>query len=252
MTTTIVDNLQEYAEKQGGGAEHVQLEDYPVYYAGKPYGSLYISKDAFLHGQDVKLTEGMVKNLQGFDYLNIAHAKYLLKLHFDTLEVHICTNEHGEPVFDLPDSRGSLVGVFLQDSRTGLKSAVTWFPVMGRSRKGAIKPAEIDSDSRCINDNIARAVVKCIAFTVGIGFEIYSRLEEEDLIEAEEASGMKTSTIAQKKKQKAAEVELEDDYNEEEDELDEEEEEEEEKVPARTKFKSRFPSARSSSTRRKM
>lgn len=252
----MVDDLIQYVIQEGIKMSEEQgtvmeIEQFKIFNANAAYGSLYISREAFLKGQQVQLTEGMVKNLRGFDYLNIAHARYLLKLHFDTLEAMVLCNEFGEPMFDLPDGRGSMVGVFLQDVQTGCRSTISWFPIMGNAPK-KIKPAEIDPDARSINDNVARAIVKAIAFITGIGFDLYSRLEEEDLIEAEEGA-TRTATKTEKKKARLIEPEAEDDdeddnYDDEDDDDDEEDEEDEPTVKRRP---SRFPSARTSSTRRK-
>lgn len=162
-------------------------DDAEYYGRMSAYGKLTVTSEKFAEMAKLEIPEEMVKSLKNFDYLNIAHALYLLKMHFPTLSpkvVRVQTENVKDIMLDLPDSRGTMVGVCLIESITGACTEIHWFPVMGTA-KGAIKPAEIDPDARKINDNIARAIVKCIAYFTGIGFNIFARLADEDLEEAE-------------------------------------------------------------------
>jgi hypothetical protein len=152
-----------------------------------PIGKLTVTAEKFAEMAKLEIPEEMIKSLKNFDYLNIAHALYLLKMHFPTLSpriIRIQTEHVKDVVLDLPDGRGTMIGVCLVESITGACTEIHWFPVMGNA-KGAIKPAEVDPDARKINDNMARAIVKCIAYFTGIGFNIFARLADEDLEEAE-------------------------------------------------------------------
>lgn len=186
-------------------------------------GTLTVTAEKFSECAKLELPEEMVKNLKGLDYLNIAHAIFLLKQHYPTLSPMLVRNEYGEPFLDLPDERGTMLGVYFMDSSTGACTAIHWFPVMG-NRKGAVKPAEIEPDARSLNDNIARAIVKAMAYFLGIGFNVYSRLELDDLEEAE--LGAKPVEKGTKTKFRTSKPEIVDD-DEEDDEYDEDEDNDE-------------------------
>lgn len=195
-------------------------------------GRLSVSADKFNQVAKAEIPEEMVKSLKGFDYMNVAHGVWMVKQYYPTLTPKFVRNAEGDPFVDLPGDRGTMLGVTFQDSVTGCCTEIHWFPIMGRSVKGAIKPAELEPDARSINDNMARALVKAAAYFLGIGFSIYSRIEGEALEEAElgVAKPVEKTTKTKTRSLKQEEPD-EDDYDDEEDEdedIDEEDEDEDE------------------------
>lgn len=184
----MFDEENRFAATEQPTAEKEMLTSLYFPITSSHFGSLSIRPEAFNKAMSIELPEEMVKSIRGADYLNIAHALYLLKQNFPTLSINYVrqSTDHAGPYFDVDaeDERGTLIGVYLMESITGAKTAIHWFPVM-TTAKGQMKPADPLPDSRKISDNMARAAVKAIAYFTGIGFSLYSRIDAEDLILSE-------------------------------------------------------------------
>lgn len=194
-------------------------------------GRLSITTEKFNQVAKAEIPEDMVKSLKGFDYMNVAHAIWMVKQFYPTLTPKFVRNAEGDPFIDLPGDRGTMLGICFEDSVTLCTTQIHWFPVMGRSVKGAIKPAEIEPDARSINDNMARAIAKAAAYFLGVGFSIFSRIEGDALEEAELGVAPKPVKETTKTKFRTSkEEEPEEDEDDLEDEDDEEDDEEDEEV----------------------
>lgn len=225
------------------------MNELDCYYISEYAGAkrLTVKPEKFNEMMNLELPEEMVSVVSGADYLNVAHAVYLLKVHFPTLSVEYVTTADGLPFIDVSeeDERGTLVGVYLQEARTGARTGILWLAVM-MTAKGKLKPADPLPDARRITDNMARAAVKAIAYFTGIGFELYTRIEGLDLILSEggsvdtkSAKSTKSTKSTKSKKRTVDEDEYDEDdeYEEDEDydEDDEDDEEDEEDEPVRKK-----------------
>lgn len=109
----------------------------------------------------------------GLEYIPWFGALYLMKKHYPTFTFEVETWD-GKPVCYVTGDT-AFVSVHIVDTATGFRSHSSHYPVM----KGFNHNAEIEPDSRAINDCIQRAKVKVLAELTGIGFSLWLRQDDE-------------------------------------------------------------------------
>lgn len=212
---------------------------------------ILVSPETFQQMMKLDVSEH-TQEFHGYEYLSIYYARMLMLIHFPQFEVEVLTSDSGLPFVDIEDSdRGTLIRTRIRDTASGACSETFYYPVMV-NQKGSVKPAAINADSREINDQLQRAIVKTIAIVTGIGFDLFLGAGEEGLAALAESKVTSNKPPKEEKparsrstQRTSTDEELDDEYYageeddiEEDEELEEEEEEEDAPPPRRSRLSS--------------
>lgn len=147
-----------------------------------PY--LVISQEDFKKNMAIDVSP-YVKQLSGNDYLAWGVSLTLLREYNPELAVGFENNEEGHPIFHT--SNGSYLLAFVYNKLTGQRTPSIFFPVRNNKRQ-----ASVDPDAANVGNQQQRAIAKVIAQEVGIGWSLYSRIDES-MLELEESDKAVTS-----------------------------------------------------------
>ncbi len=140
---------------------------------------LVISQEDFKKNMAIDVSE-FVKKLQGNDYIPWGVALHYLREYNPNLAVGFDTCAlTGHPYF-VDSERGIYLKAYVYDKKTGQRTPSMFFPVRNNKRQ-ASSEAMLDT----IGNQIQRATAKVIAQEVGIGWSLYSRIDES-MLELEE------------------------------------------------------------------
>jgi hypothetical protein len=141
---------------------------------------IFVPNDVREEMKGLDLSQYIKKGRTGYDYLPWAVVMdYMLK-HFPELTVDISVIDVDvHETDDIP--RGTFILVQFVDAITGKTSAYFRSPVISRQNK-MHKSIDVPN-ARDINDEMQRAIVKAVALFTGIGLNLYTRIDEEELEE---------------------------------------------------------------------
>jgi hypothetical protein len=117
---------------------------------------------------------GYIKKKQSLDYLSWAVVERLLREHLPTFEVRFCLSDSGSPVFRLGGEGSGYLLPYLYETTSGKYTSPILFPVYD-NRFGDADP----ESAAAVNKSMQRASAKLVAIETGIGFSLYSRIEED-------------------------------------------------------------------------
>jgi hypothetical protein len=110
---------------------------------------------------------------RGMDYIRNAYIPLLLAVHLPGLEIRFnYCDDTNSPLHPLPDGSAYVSCYFYKD---GISGTPLFYPVMGNPPKYA---AIINPNSRDINDAMARAGAKLLAYQAGLGLKLFTREDE--------------------------------------------------------------------------
>lgn len=153
---------------------------------------LVISQEDFKKNAAIDLGE-YSKKLQGNDYIPWGVSLHYLREYNAELAVGFETNTHyGQPYFIDNDGRGAYLLAYVFNKRTGQRTPSIFFPIRNNKRQAA---ADVMMDT--IGNQQQRAIAKVVAQETGIGWSLYSRIDES-MLELEESDKAVTSTVKRK------------------------------------------------------
>ncbi len=145
-----------------------------------------VSPERFLELYEVDVSQ-YTTSYSGFDYIRNGYVPYLLNKYLPGVEVEFENNkETMAPLHYLADGSAYVI-CYLR--KGALTSPPLLYPIMGNPPKDA---SINNPNSRDLNDNMARAGVKCLAFHTGLGLKLFTR-EDDVKPETKTPSTTKTS-----------------------------------------------------------
>mgnify|MGYP000689862007 CR=1 FL=1 len=153
---------------------------------------LVIPQDDFKKNMAIDLSE-FVKKLQGNDYVPWGVAIHYLREYNPELAVGFEVEPRsGQPYFIDGGGRGAYLLAYVFNKRTGQRTPSIFFPVRNNKRQAS---ADVMMDT--IGNQQQRAIAKVIAQETGIGWSLYSRIDES-MLELEDGEVPSPSAASKK------------------------------------------------------
>jgi hypothetical protein len=134
-----------------------------------------VTPEKFLELYELDVSPYVVSE-RGYDYIRNAFIPMLMAKYLPDIELVFENSEKTEsPFHPLPDGSGFVLCYLRSRVSDGGITQPMHYPVMDNPPKFA---AIINPNARDINDAIARAGVKCIAFNTGLGLKLFTREAE--------------------------------------------------------------------------
>lgn len=152
---------------------------------GSMSGCLVIPQEDFKKNMAIDLSP-FVKKLQSADYVPWGVTLTFLREYNPNLAVGFEENAEGHPYF-IDGERGAYLLAFVYDKISGQRTPSIFFPVRNNKRQAS---ADVMMDT--LGNQYQRAVAKVVANEVGIGWSLYSRIDES-MLELEETETPKTN-----------------------------------------------------------
>lgn len=144
-----------------------------------PANNLHIPQTDFERNDSMDLRP-YLKQIKGLDYIPWGVSKHLLRKYNDKLEVGYET-QNGLPYTVTPF--GLYITAYVYDTASGKRTPGLIFPVRVDRQRGEDEASFTNRHTTAVNmstigNDLQRAYAKAVAFFTGIGWSLYSRVDE--------------------------------------------------------------------------